>query len=408
MSRIKDKTLAPTGHQKISWIKNRMPVLTGLGDELARKFDGVSVSMSIHLEAKTAYMAQVLAGCGASVAICGSNPLSTQDDVSAALAESGIAVFAHHGESDSDHLENIKSTLAINPKLVLDDGADLVATMSENPDKYNVICATEETTSGVTRMKALANSDKLPCPVIAVNDAQSKYLFDNRYGTGQSSWDGIMRTTNLTVCGKTVVIGGYGWVGRGLAMRARGLGARVIVTEVNPIRAMEAHFDGFRVKPMADAAPLGDIFITATGDTNVIDTRHFELIKDGAILSNAGHFDVEVAMSELQEMATSKRTARANITEYTLPSGKKLNVLGEGRLVNLACGDGHPAEIMDLSFALQVLSLLHGLENGKDMTNKVYCVPEDIDQRVATLKLASHGIKIDTLTEKQRKYLASW
>ncbi len=407
-SRIKDIRLAPKGHQKIEWIKPRMPVLTGLVDELSGKFSGVYISMSIHLEAKTAYMAQIMAKCGAKVAICGSNPLSTQDDVVAALAESGVTVFAHHGETDADHAKNIESTLSINPDLVLDDGADLIATISDTKREHRVLCATEETTSGITRMKALAAAGKLPCPVIAVNDAQSKYLFDNRYGTGQSSWDGIMRTTNLTVCGKTVVIGGYGWVGRGLAMRASGMGARVIVTEVNPIRAMEAHFDGFRVMQMIEAAPLGDIFITATGDTNIVDTRHFESIKNGAILSNAGHFDVEVEMNELNALAISKRIVRDNITEYTLPSGKVLNVLGEGRLVNLACGDGHPAEIMDLSFALQALSLLHGLENGKNMSKDVHKVPEATDERVAKLKLKSHGINIDKLTEKQKKYLASW
>ncbi len=408
MSRIKDKSLASSGAKKIAWVKDRMPVLTGLMDELKGRFEWIAVSMSIHLEAKTAYMAQVLSDCGAIVAICGSNPLSTQDDVASALAESGVSVFAHYDESEEQHANNIQSTLAIKPQLVLDDGADLVVTMSKSPHDFHVKCATEETTSGVTRMKALAEAGRLPCPVIAVNDAQSKYLFDNRYGTGQSSWDGIMRTTNLTVCGKTVVIVGYGWVGRGLAMRAKGLGARVIVTEVDPIRAMEAHFDGFGVMPMKDCAPVGDIFITATGNTNVIDDRHFELIKDGAILSNAGHFDVEVCMTELNEMVTAKRVVRENITEYTLPSGKKLNVLGEGRLVNLACGDGHPAEIMDLSFALQVLSLLHGLEHGDQMTKEVHQVPVDVDRRVAMLKLEAHGINIDRLTEKQRKYLASW
>lgn len=408
MSRIKDERLAPSGRKKIEWVKDKMPVLTGLVDGLKGRFDGIAVSMSIHLEAKTAYMAQVLMDCGATVAICGSNPLSTQDDVASALAESGVSVFAHYDESEEEHLVNVKSTLAINPQLVLDDGADLVVYISDHHNGFNVKCATEETTSGVTRMKALACAGKLPCPVIAVNDAQSKYLFDNRYGTGQSSWDGIMRTTNLTVCGKTAVIAGYGWVGRGLAMRAKGLGARIIVTEVDPIRAMEAHFDGFRVMPMKDCAPFGDIFITATGDTNVIDSRHFELIKDGAILSNAGHFDIEVSMSELNDMATSKRIVRDNITEYTLPSGRKLNVLGEGRLVNLACGDGHPAEIMDLSFALQVLSLLHGLEHGDEMSHEVHSVPEDVDRMVAMLKLKAHEISIDSLTEKQRKYLASW
>lgn len=408
MCRIKDIKLAPQGRQKIEWVKPRMPVLTKLASEMKGAFDRVSVSMSIHLEAKTAYLAQVVSDCGAKVSICGSNPLSTQDDVAAALASSGVDVNARYGETEKEHKENIKSTLSINPTLVLDDGADLVVEISENTKKYKVLCATEETTSGITRMKALEAAGKLPCPVITVNDAQSKYLFDNRYGTGQSSWDGIMRTTNLTVCGKTVVIGGYGWVGRGLALRASGLGARVVVTEVNPIRAMEAHFDGFSVMTMEDAAPIGDIFVTATGNTNIIDKRHFDLLKEGAILSNAGHFDVEVCMCELRDYSVSNREVRRNITEYTLPSGKRVNVLGEGRLVNLACADGHPAEIMDLSFALQLLSLHHGLTNGLKMPKSLHKVPEDVDRRVATLKLESHGIKIDNLTEMQKKYLASW
>lgn len=408
MSRIKDEKLAPSGHQKIEWVKPRMPVLTGLARELAGQFKGVSIAMSIHLEAKTAYLAEVLVGLGANVAITGSNPLSTQDDVAASLASRGAGVFAWHGITPEDQQKCIQDVLSIDPDLILDDGADLTVELAQSGRKNKVVAITEETTSGLKRMRALAAEGKLPAPVIAVNDAQSKSLFDNRYGTGQSSWDGILRTTNLTVCGKSVVVAGFGWCGRGLALRARGLGANVIVTEIDPIKAMEAHFDGFQVMPMADAAPIGDIFVTATGNTNIIDSRHFELLKDGCILSNAGHFDIEVQMDELRKLAVSTREARKNITEYTLPSRKKLNVLGEGRLVNLACADGHPAEIMDLSFSLQLLSLHWGLKSGKGMEKKLHKVPEEVDRKVASLKLASVGIKIDELTDYQKKYLASW
>ena len=408
MSRIYDEKLKDAGLLKIDWVSKRMPVLTNLSEYLKGRFDGVKISMSIHLEAKTAYLAKVLKLSGAEVAICSSNPLTAQDDVTAGLASLGVNVFARRGESETEHEENIESTLAIGPDLVLDDGADLVVTMVRKHPNMKVLCATEETTSGLTRMRALAREGKLPCPVIAVNDAQSKYLFDNRYGTGQSSWDGIMRTTNLTVCGKTVVIAGYGWVGRGLAMRAKGLGARVVATEVNPIRAMEAYFDGCEVMEMKDAARIGDIFVTATGDINIIDRRHFDLLKDGAILCNAGHFDVEVSMAQLRNYAVSHREARNNIQEYILPSGKKIYVLGEGRLVNLVCADGHPAEIMDLSFSLQSLSLLYGLENGKSLAKEVVPVPQKVDIDVARLKLESVGVKIDQLTEEQVRYLASW
>ncbi|NTU61752.1 MAG: adenosylhomocysteinase, partial [Caldiserica bacterium] len=346
MSKIFDQTKAPSGRQKIEWVKPRMPVLTGLSKELSGRFEGINVAMSIHLEAKTAYLAEVLVGLGANVAITGSNPLSTQDDVAAALAQTGAEVFAWHGISEADQAVCIKDVLSINPDLILDDGGDLTVMLARENLPRKVKAITEETTSGLKRIRALAFEGKLPAPVIAVNDAQSKSLFDNRYGTGQSSWDGILRTTNLTVCGKNVVVAGFGWCGRGLALRARGLGANVIVTEIDPIKAMEAHFDGFRVMPMSQAAPIGDIFVTATGNTNIIDKRHFELLKEGCILSNAGHFDVEVQMKELSQYATGSRQVRNNITEYTLPSGKKVNVLGEGRLVNLACADGHPAEIM--------------------------------------------------------------
>ncbi len=408
MSKVLDMSLKDDGLQKIGWVKGRMPVLGLVREELKGQFQGVKIAMSIHLEAKTAYLAKVLADCGAQVAICSSNPLTAQDDVCAGLAFLGVEVFARRGESECEHSENIGYVLSIKPDLILDDGADLVVEIVRKMPDLKPLCATEETTSGLTRMRALGKEGKLPCPVIAVNDAESKFLFDNRYGTGQSSWDGIMRSTNLTVCGKTVVIGGYGWVGRGLAMRAKGLGARVIATEVNPIRAMEAYFDGCEVMEMKDAAPEGDIFITATGNIGIIDKRHFELLKDGAILSNAGHFDVEVAMKELREYAVSRREARKNIEEYTLPSGKKVCVLGEGRLVNLVCADGHPAEIMDLSFALQALSLHYGLKNHANLGKGVVYVPKEVDKRVAMLKLASIGVTIDELTPQQKSYLESW
>ena len=408
MSRINDSSLKESGLQKINWVKPRMPVLSNIGNEIGQSFRNVRIAMSIHLEAKTAYLALILLSCGAKVAICGSNPLSTQDDVAAGLASLGVEVFAHYGESDSEHFENKKSVLSIQPNIILDDGADLLVTWIREGFNLPTVVATEETTSGLTRMRALEREGKLPCPVIAVNDAQSKYLFDNRYGTGQSSWDGIMRTTNLTVCGKIVVIAGYGWVGRGLAMRAKGLGARVIVTEVNHIKAMEAHFDGFEVMMMESAAPKGDIFITATGDTNVIDHLHFELLKEGSILCNAGHFDVEVSMRELNEVTKTKREVRKNIDEHTLSSGKKIYVLGKGRLVNLACADGHPAEIMDLSFSLQILSLLYGYHNASTLKRAVVQVPIEVDERVAQLKLASIGITIDKLTKEQQLYLESW
>ena len=408
MSRIKDAGLFEPGRLKIEWVKPRMPVLTQLSRELAGAFQGVSVAMSIHLEAKTAYLAEVLVGLGAKVAITGSNPLSTQDDVAAALARAGAQVFAWRGISDTEQAACIEEVLAIEPDLILDDGGDLTVTLARRGGAVKVKAITEETTTGLQRLRALASDGKLPAPVIAVNDAQSKSLFDNRYGTGQSSWDGIMRTTNLTVCGKIVVVAGFGWCGRGLALRARGLGANVIVTEIDPIKAMEAHFDGFSVMPMEQAAALGDIFVTATGNTNIVDSRHFALLKDGCILCNAGHFDVEVQMKELGAYAKGFREVRQNIREYALPTGRKVYVLGEGRLVNLACGDGHPAEIMDLSFSLQLLCLAYGLERGAGLAKVVHKVPEEVDRRVAELKLASVGISIDALTKEQEAYLDSW
>ncbi|MGC8999751.1 MAG: adenosylhomocysteinase [Caldisericum sp.] len=395
------------GERKLEWAFTHMKILQKIKDDFEKRkpFKGINIALSIHLEAKTANLAKVLKIGGANIYVSGSNPLTTQDDVAEALRNFGIPVFARRGETESEHLENIMKTLDVKPHIVIDDGGDLVHLLHYKRKDLlkNVIGACEETTTGVIRNKALENAKLLKFPVIAVNNGKCKHLFDNRYGTGQSTWDAIMRTTNLNIAGKNVVVAGYGWVGKGVAMRARGLGAKVIVTEVDPIKAIEAHMDGFEVMEMKNAAKIGDIFVTTTGNKNVIDSRHFELLKDGAILTNAGHFNVEIAMDELEKEKVSKREVRQNIEEYTLKNGRHVYVLGEGRLVNLACADGHPIEIMDLSFALQALSaeylLTHKLEN------KVYDVPEEIDTKVANIFLDANGIKIDKLTKKQIDYL---
>jgi adenosylhomocysteinase len=395
------------GERKLEWAFTHMKILQKIKDDFEKRkpFKGINIALSIHLEAKTANLAKVLKIGGANIYVSGSNPLTTQDDVAEALRNFGIPVFARRGETESEHLENIMKTLDVKPHIVIDDGGDLVHLLHYKRKDLlkNVIGACEETTTGVIRNKALENAKLLKFPVIAVNNGKCKHLFDNRYGTGQSTWDAIMRTTNLNIAGKNVVVAGYGWVGKGVAMRARGLGAKVIVTEVDPIKAIEAHMDGFEVMEMKNAAKIGDIFVTTTGNINVIDSRHFELLKDGAILTNAGHFNVEIAMDELEKEKVSKREVRQNIEEYTLKNGRHVYVLGEGRLVNLACADGHPIEIMDLSFALQALSaeylLTHKLEN------KVYDVPEEIDTKVANIFLDANGIKIDKLTKKQIDYL---
>lgn len=395
------------GERKLEWAFTHMKILQQIKEDFEKRkpFKGVNIALSIHLEAKTANLAKVLKMGGANIYVSGSNPLTTQDDVAEALRNFGIPVFARRGEEESEHLENINKTLDVKPHIVIDDGGDLVHLLHYERKELlkNVVGACEETTTGVIRDKALENAKLLKFPVIAVNNGKCKHLFDNRYGTGQSTWDGIMRTTNLNIAGKNVVVAGYGWVGKGVAMRARGLGAKVIVTEVDPIKAIEAYMDGFEVMQMKDAAKIGDIFVTTTGNTNVIDSRHFELLKDGAILANAGHFNVEIAMDELEKEKISKREVRNNINEYTLRNGRRVYVLGEGRLVNLACADGHPIEIMDLSFALQALSaeylLTHKLEK------RVYDVPEEIDTKVAKIFLDANGIKIDKLTKKQIDYL---
>lgn len=409
-SMIKDIALAPTGHQKIAWVKEHMPLLNILNERYAEKkiFDGLNMVVTIHLEAKTAYLAQTLKNCGANVVVTGSNPLSTQDDVAAALADSGITVFATHACSQEEYDLYLSKALDTKPSLIIDDGGDLVNMLHSTRRELipNLIGGSEETTTGVHRLKALTEAGKLAFPMIAVNDAYCKYLFDNRYGTGQSSWDGIMRTTNLAVAGKTVVVAGYGWCGKGVAMRAKGLGANVIVTEIDPIKGIEAVFDGFRVMPMREAAKYGDFFVTVTGCKDVITKEHFPLMKDGAVLANAGHFDVEINVKDLEAMTVEPAyEVRKNITTYTMPNGKKINLLGEGRLVNLACGDGHPVEVMDLSFAMQFLAMKYLLEHKGELQNNLYVLPEELNTEIAALKLEAMGAGIDTLTPEQYAYL---
>lgn len=409
-SMIKDIALAPTGHQKIAWVKEHMPLLNILNERYAEKkiFDGLNMVVTIHLEAKTAYLAQTLKNCGANVVVTGSNPLSTQDDVAAALADSGITVFATHACSQEEYDLYLSKALDTKPSLIIDDGGDLVNMLHSTRRELipNLIGGSEETTTGVHRLKALNEAGKLAFPMIAVNDAYCKYLFDNRYGTGQSSWDGIMRTTNLAVAGKTVVVAGYGWCGKGVAMRAKGLGANVIVTEIDPIKGIEAVFDGFRVMPMHEAAKYGDFFVTVTGCKDVITKEHFPLMKDGAVLANAGHFDVEINVKDLEAMTVEPAyEVRKNITTYTMPDGKKINLLGEGRLVNLACGDGHPVEVMDLSFAMQFLAMKYLLEHKGELQNNLYVLPEELNTEIAALKLEAMGAGIDTLTPEQYAYL---
>lgn len=409
-SMIKDIALAPTGHQKIAWVKEHMPLLNILNERYAEKkiFDGLNMVVTIHLEAKTAYLAQTLKNCGANVVVTGSNPLSTQDDVAAALADSEITVFATHACSQEEYDLYLSKALDTKPSLIIDDGGDLVNMLHSTRRELipNLIGGSEETTTGVHRLKALNEAGKLAFPMIAVNDAYCKYLFDNRYGTGQSSWDGIMRTTNLAVAGKTVVVAGYGWCGKGVAMRAKGLGANVIVTEIDPIKGIEAVFDGFRVMPMREAAKYGDFFVTVTGCKDVITKEHFPLMKDGAVLANAGHFDVEINVKDLEAMTVEPAyEVRKNITTYTMPNGKKINLLGEGRLVNLACGDGHPVEVMDLSFAMQFLAMKYLLEHKGELQNNLYVLPEELNTEIAALKLEAMGAGIDTLTPEQYAYL---
>ncbi len=409
MSDIRDIKLAPSGKQKIEWVKHYMPVLRGFEEEFApqKPFAGVRMVVCIHLEAKTAYMIQVMQACGAEVAACASNPLSTQDDVVAALVEGGAEVFAIHGETAEQYEQHIRSALETEPNLIVDDGGDVVAMLhAEFPQLLEKVWgASEETTTGVLRLKAMERAGELKIPMIPVNDAQCKYMFDNRYGTGQSVWDGIMRTTNLIVAGKRVVVAGYGWCGKGVAKRAAALGARVIVTEIDHIKATEALMDGFDVMTMDDAAALGDVFVTVTGCEDVINKRHFDKMKDGVLLSNAGHFDCEVNVAELKRTSESVVPMRQNVEGYVQKDGRILNVLAGGRLVNLASGDGHPAEIMDMSFALQFLAQKYIMENHKSMKNGLMNLPDEIDYSVAVRKLKAMGGAVDVLTDEQRKYL---
>jgi adenosylhomocysteinase len=409
---IKDINLAPEGHLKIDWVRAHMPVLNSIREQFEKEqpFAGLKVTISLHLEAKTAYLAKVIQAGGAEVTITGSNPLSTQDDVCAALVEDGITVFAKYNPTPEEYKSLVVQSLESKPDLIIDDGGDLITILhSERPDlRVNVRGGAEETTTGILRLKAMEKEGTLSFPMIAVNDANCKYLFDNRYGTGQSVFDGINRTTNLVVAGKTVVVVGYGWCGKGVAMRAKGLGANVIVTEIDGIKAVEAYMDGFAVMPMKEAAKVGDYFVTVTGNRDVIRGEHYEVMKDGAILSNAGHFDIEVNLVELAEQSVGKRVVRKNIEEYLMQDGRKIYVLAEGRLVNLAAGDGHPAEIMDMTFALQAMSLRFANDNYKQLGGQVVPVPYELDEQVARIKLASLGMAIDQLSEEQKTYLESW
>ena len=408
-SHIKDISLWESGELKLSWVRSHMPLLDGIQKdfEAEQPFKGLKVALSVHLEAKTAHLCEVLAAGGAEMYITGSNPLSTQDDVAAALVHEDLNVFAIHGCSEEEYFADIRRVLSAGPNIIIDDGADLVTTLhKEFPQLVpGVIGGCEETTTGILRLKAMAAAGTLKFPMMLVNDADCKHLFDNRYGTGQSVWDGINRTTNLIVAGKNVVVAGYGWCGKGVAMRAKGLGADVIVTEVDPVKAMEAVMDGFKVMPMLEAAPLGDFFITVTGCADVIGPEHFLKMKDGTICCNAGHFDVEVAVAKLKAMAVRHRPARANIEAYTLTNGRSINVIAEGRLVNLAAGDGHPAEIMDMSFAIQALSARYLAQHRGGIGTLLNNVPAEIDREVALRKLSDWGVSIDTLTEEQYKYI---
>jgi len=412
MSDIRDISLAEAGERKLSWAYANMPLLRQLEEVFVKEqpFAGKKITLSVHLEAKTANLCRLLQKGGAEMHVTGSNPLSTQDDVAAALAAGGIEVYAYHAATAEEYHDHIIKALSCGPDIIIDDGGDLIhALHTELPHLIDkVIGGCEETTTGVLRLEAMEKADVLKFPMIAVNNARCKYLFDNRYGTGQSVWDGINRTTNLVVAGKHVVVAGYGWCGKGVAMRAKGMGARVIVTEVDPVKALEAMMDGFSVMPMEEAAKLGDLFVTVTGCTNVIDRRHFDLLKDGAVLANAGHFNVEVAMEELEAYAVNTFEARNNITGYVLPNGKTVFAIAEGRLVNLAAGDGHPVEIMDMSFALQALSARYMAQNGRTLKPGVYAVPEELDSEVANRKLAACGMSVDVLTDAQKKYLSSW
>lgn len=409
---IKDILLADSGRQKIDWVAQNMPILNHIKADFEKNqyFKGMKIAMSIHLEAKTAYLAKTLRAGGAQVALTGCNPLSTQDDVAAAMSlEDGIGVYGIHGVDAAEYESHLNATLDIQPDIFIDDGGDLTQLLhtSRMELQKNILGGSEETTTGVMRLKAREAQGGLAFPMIAANDAYCKYLFDNRYGTGQSVWDGINSTTNLIVAGKNVVIVGYGWCGKGCAMRAKGFGAHVIVCEVDPIKAIEAIMDGFRVMSMAQAAPIGDIFITVTGCHRVIYDAHFAVMRSGAILANAGHFDVEICRPELEAMSVQIKEVRKNIMAYTMSDGRVVNLLAEGRLVNLAAGDGHPAEIMDMSFGVQAMAVKYIAQNHSTLANRVYTVPTEIDSFVAGFKLEAMGVSIDKLSEEQQEYIKS-
>ena len=410
---IKDIEAADLGRKRIDWANQSMKVLQIIRKEFIKNapLKGIRISACLHVTAETANLAICLRDGGADVALCGSNPLSTQDDVAACLVRDfNIPVFAIKGEDNDTYYSHITAALDHKPHITMDDGADLVTiALTKRPDAAEgVIGGTEETTTGVIRLRAMAKEGVLQYPIIAVNDAATKHFFDNRYGTGQSTIDGIIRATNILLAGAKFVVAGYGWCGRGLAQRARGMGAEVIVTEIDPTKALEAVMDGYRVMSMPEAAKLGDVFVTVTGDKNVLAREHFEVMKDGAIVCNSGHFNVEIDIPALERMASSKRTTRPFVEEYSMKDGRKINLLGEGRLINLASAEGHPASVMDMSFANQALSVEYLVKNHKSLEKKVYAVPEDLDKRVARLKLDSLGIKIDKLTPEQEEYLASW
>lgn len=409
---VRDLSLAPSGHEKIAWVRSHMPLLYGLEEEFkkTRPFEGVKISLSVHLEAKTAYLCLVLQAGGAQMYVTGSNVLSTQDDVAAALVDDGLSVFAYHGATEEEYNHHIERTLSQKPNIIIDDGGDLVGMLhTKRPDLAEEVWGgCEETTTGVIRLKAMDEEGVLKFPMVAVNDAKCKHLFDNRYGTGQSVWDSIMRNTNLIIAAKTVVVVGYGWCGRGIAMRADALGAQVIVTEVDPVKAIEARMDGYSVMPMKQAAEKGDIFVSATGCCKTITVEDMLRMKDQAILTNAGHFNCEVDMEDLEKNALEKKEVRHNIMGYKLSNGRWVHVIGEGRLVNIAAADGHPAEIMDMSFAVQALSALYIKEHHGELQNHVIYVTDQIDDAVARRKLAAWGTEIDTLTDEQVKYLHSW
>lgn len=409
MSEIRNPQLWEEGKRKIEWVKTNMALLRQLEERFSveRPFEGLKVALSIHLEAKTAYLCKVLAAGGAQMYVTGSNPLSTQDDVAAALVHDGLNVFAWYNATAQEYESHISKVIEIGPDLIIDDGGDLVNTIhTKYPELLDkVIGGCEETTTGVMRLLAMDKAGELRFPMILVNNAKCKYLFDNRYGTGQSVWNGINRTTNLIVAGKTVVVAGYGWCGKGVAMRAKGLGATVIVTEIDPVKAIEAVMDGFDVMPMAQAAEFGDFFVTVTGCDDVITMEHFVKMKDGAICCNAGHFDCEVNVAAIEAQAVEKWKARENIMGYRLENGRRIFIIAQGRLVNLASGDGHPAEIMDMSFAIQALSAEYIVKNRSSITSKVVDVPDSVDNAVAQMKLASWNKQIDVLTPEQHKYL---